>query len=263
MEQVRIDIEVGANIQNLNFDMKSRWPELDFDDLRFAAKRIYAQDEEIHLANGELFTQLVNLPTKELRSLTEKMMLDDDGVQALVNLYDAVEFVIDKRPVFSFSRCYEYRGFTGPADELANIQWQQFAKAERYYSQYLADLQESDLNALLGFIYWKDQFSLDLAPKMMKIVQAWPIVDRKAMFFNYMALRNFMLEIPEVVEPLPEKERDPIQALQNAVEAPDPHSAEKFAFRLAGAKFGTVHQINQMMVPDVFRMIDQLKEEQE
>jgi hypothetical protein len=260
MKNVRI--EIPGRKAPIEFEVKESWDELNFDDLKVVQKIIFGDPLAMDVHRGEVLSQLTVLPKKRLRQLGELLMADDDGVEAMVQLYETIDFVLKLRPVFYHSACSEYRGFSGPADGLENLQWHQFAKAEMFFSDYLESRDEYDLNCLIAFIYYRDEYRPSASPTVYKVVQGWPLADRLAMVLNYMGLRNGVMGIqaePEQPKEETEQEPDPIRALQASDEDPA-EWALSLPFNIAGEKVGTIDQINKMMVPDVFRVLDQLQE---
>lgn len=262
MENVKIEIPGKGKLACVEFGIKSEWNELDFDDLRMAAKYLFCTKDDADLVRGQLFTQLADLSRKKLRPLGELMLSDDDGADAMVKMYDVTNFVLTHRPVFYESRSEQYSGFTGPAARMENVMWQQFARAEVCFFNYTTDFHLEDLDQMLSYLYFKEEYKAERAPKMYKVVQGWPLEDKRAMLVNYMGLRNFVLNVPEDI--VKEKEKRPKSAMealkQEFTEESGPESALRLPMKIAGDKVGTVDQINRMMVPEVLEVIEMMKD---
>lgn len=262
MERIRIDIPETRGLERVEFEIKSEWHELDFDDLCLAAAYLFAIADDAHLKRGEMFTQLAQMDAKRMRKLGEAMLRDDDGADGMVKLYEVTDFVVKKRPVFYESRSVEYMGYAGPEAGMENIQWQQFARAEICFHKYSTDFHEEDLDQMLSYLYFADEYRADRAPRMYKVVQEWPLAVKLGMLVNYMGLRNFVLNVDEEFQK-EEKPREPsaMEALKDEfADDAGPDSALRLPMKIAGEKIGTVDQINRMMVPDVLELIEMMKE---
>jgi hypothetical protein len=262
MENVKIEIAGHKKFAKLEFEVKSSWYDLDADDLKAAAEMAFSKLDEQDLALGKLVSRLVMLPSQDFKELGELLMGEDDGVDGMIGIFACADFVRTKRPVFADSLFIDYKNFDGPADGLGNITWYQFGNAEMFYALFMEDRELADLEACLSFLYCKGEFKQNHVHKVLKEVEKWPLNDKQALFHNYMGLRNAVLDVPEIAEPeKDEEELDPLQALK-ADMASGQHvkDALMLPLKLAGEKFGTVQQINAMLVPDVLELMDQLKE---
>lgn len=265
MERIKIEID-GRTTE---FDVKSKWEELDFEDLKVAGRIVFDQVER-DKGRMDLFIQLAQCDKKTLRHVGEEMLRDDDGVVFFMKLVDTVDFVYTTLPVFNLSECLEYRGYTGPADNLANIRVKQMRDAEAYFCDYIEHQEVRSLNALLSFLYWQDDFRHDRAPKMVKVVEGWPLEDRLAMLLNYMALRHHWLG----VKPVPEEKAvtsemvdeevydNPREYMKKQVLQTTAEMLTTIPFDLAdGERYGSIQDIEQMLLPDLLLAIEQRNSE--
>ena len=169
MNEIRVEIDGEVE----SFQLKSSWEEIEqFEELQKAAALIFDLIDTSS-AKVELFKALVvsNASRGKLYSLISSLWDLDPG--NVVTLIDQVDFVVNTLPSLYESLAAEYREFQGPENGLKNIRWQQFRNAEPYYKDFIESRTESSLNAMLGYLYWKDDYKLENAPKMAKIAAGW------------------------------------------------------------------------------------------
>lgn len=261
MEQIKIEIADHKEFARVDFELKSAWTDIDRNDLKLCARLLLGKAAITDFDRGLLFSQLAVIDKSKLRRLGEVMLRDDDGVDGMVKFYDMLSFVDQERPIYAESLMMEYKDFTGPGDFLENIEWRQYAKAEIYFALFLENREVEDLDSCLSYLYFKDEYNPTLTPKVYQIIKHWPLEDKLTMFLNYMALRNCVMGVPAVDEETEKVEKTAMEALQETMEDDGPEAALKLPLKIAGEKIGTVDQINRMMVPDVFDLLDQLNKQ--
>lgn len=257
-----IRIKTQINNAVTEFKMKSSWPELSQDDLTFAANLIF-DNIDSHSAKVQLLIQLVQADDRKTKlvPLVEQLWLKDPD--SCILLFDQIDFITLKLPNYYESLFPEFNGFQGLENGLENMKWLQFRHAERHFHNYITHRQEFSLNALMSFIFWKNEFIIEQSPKTAKIAASWLNSDRQAALLNYAALRHWVMNIVE-------DEDDPINddLLDNPAKAFQAQSlpdnklwSENISFNLAdGGKFGSFMEIDNLTVPAVLNAIDQKNE---
>jgi hypothetical protein len=282
MNVIKVEIE-GKVTQ---FNVKSHWGEMGFDDLKVASALVF-QIGERNAALLNLLVQLADCDRKTLQGLGERMLRDDDGVVAFVALCDCLNFVMETKPNYDLSEAATYGDFDGPADYLSNIRVKQMRKVEQYFEIFMETQDQVDLNCLLSHLYFKDTYIPERAPKMMKVVAAWPLEDRFALLLNYMALRNAWMEVGESddqkIRELDDEstfakasvdEEESTYAKASVDEEPEPRAdfghkvsslaelLENIPFDLSdGKRYGSIKDVDEMFMPDLLAAIRHRNEE--
>jgi hypothetical protein len=111
-------------------------------------------------------------------------------------------WVYDKPIYFTHNPFQKHKGYYGPSKDFKFLYFEEFIKAEKYYTAYAKDQKQEDLDAMISCIYRPKKWPFDksnplnqedcrvlysskIQESMLEKVKLWPLPMKMAIFYYY------------------------------------------------------------------------------
>lgn len=228
--------------------MASEWDELTLISLGALSDWIFGYISEAQAKTLFFISACRNLPIEILRKTANSCMrsTDQDDIGQFAELLGLVED-FRKYPSLSKSLITEFKGLNGPINNFSNFTWEQYGLADAFFSMYLKERAEDDLNELLSIIYRSSTFDGEPCSKALEIFQAADMRDKSPLLLNFMGLRRHLIDQYGWIFPA----QDPALVAEGAEPDLDPYWSQRITRQLSGPEFGSFDQINKMKAHSV------------